>query len=443
MEARRPRTALVLREHKSGVAYYEVKWRSPALNGRQIKRRLGSAWMLKATDGTWQKRAGRPPDGYLDPRTAPGRADALIAEIEAELAAGRHADEVAASALPFRRLAGEWLKDLRRDCKPSTVRDYEVLLREPGTPHKRGKGSSEGRIMATFGDRDVRTITAREIADFLRTLDVDDFTPRNVNKYRQTLGTIFSYGCRAETYGLSANPVAQVSKRREPPLAVLNYYEVHEAERLADALAAGYHRLPGAEMEDDELLQRAIEDARDADLIRILFYAGLRLGEARSLRWQDVDVDARQLNINRNVSAGQEVDTPKGGRMRWVPLPLPAVEAFKRQQGREDFTGPQDLVFGSRSGGVLDDSALRRRYKAAAKAAGLRSVKLHGLRHAAGSIMARKATPVEVRDSLGHSKLSTTDRYVSARYSKDFFDRLDEAFTPRNTDPEKEGAPTS
>lgn len=39
----------------------------------------------------------------------------------------------------------------------------------------------------------------------------------------------------------------------------------------------------------------------------------------------------------------------------------------------------------------VDDSALRRRYKAAREMAKLRDVKLHGLRHAAGSIYARQA----------------------------------------------------
>ena len=71
---------------------------------------------------------------------------------------------------------------------------------------------------------------------------------------------------------------------------------------------------------------------------------------------------------------------------------------------------------------------------------GLRPLKIHGLRHAAGSILARRATAVEVRDTLGHAKLSTTDRYVSARYSEDFFERMDEAFTP--VEPSKMSRPS-
>lgn len=60
----------------------------------------------------------------------------------------------------------------------------------------------------------------------------------------------------------------------------------------------------------------------------------------------------------------------------------------------------------------------------------LREPKLQSLRHAAGSILARVADPVFVRDYLGHSKLSTTDRYVSAKHRPEDFERLNRAFAP-------------
>ena len=55
-------------------------------------------------------------------------------------------------------------------------------------------------------------------------------------------------------------------------------------------------------------------------------------------------------------------------------------------------------------------------------------MKLHGLRHASGSILARTADPVFVRDYLGHAKLSTTDRYVSAKHRPEDLERLNPAF---------------
>jgi integrase len=55
-------------------------------------------------------------------------------------------------------------------------------------------------------------------------------------------------------------------------------------------------------------------------------------------------------------------------------------------------------------------------------------VKLHGLRHAAGSLVARTSDAVFVRDFLGHSKLATTDRYLSAKLRPEQLARLDQAF---------------
>lgn len=430
MAAAQPRSFLLIREHK-GTPFYEVKWQSPAQGGRQVKRRLGPAWLERDAVGEWVKSKGRTPAGHWDPRTAPGGADALV--IETETALADEADQRAAldeRPLTFRQLATEWISDLAREAKPSTIRDYEALLREPGAPHKRGAGTSAGRIMAAFGDRDVRAITPREVAEFLRGLEEAGFTPRNVNKYRQVLATVYSWGRRAENYELAANPVEAVSKRKEGPVGGFDYYEVHEAERLADALAAGVHR-PARDVDAEELLARAAEDAQDADMVRVLFYVGLRLGEARALRWSDVDLDARMIHVGRAISAGIEVSTPKGGRARWVPLARPALEALRRQASRPDFTEEDDYVFGNRRGGTLDDSAFRRRYKAARDTAKLRPLKVKALRNAAGSIAARSATAVEVRDLLGHSKLSTTDRYVAARWSSEFMDRMDEAFTQR------------
>jgi site-specific recombinase XerD len=118
----------------------------------------------------------------------------------------------------------------------------------------------------------------------------------------------------------------------------------------------------------------------------------------------------------------------KGRRHRYVPLADPALSALARLGTREDFTGPEDYVVCNRLGRRLDASALRRRYHCGCEQAGLRRVKLHGLRHAAGSVLARAADRVFVRDYLGHSKLSTTDRYVSAKHRPEDFERLNRAF---------------
>ncbi len=423
-----PSYNLIVRVGKSGEPHFEAKWRTA---GKQCKRRLGPAWLEAGEGGEWLPRRGRLKPGWLDERFAHALAREAIAAVEAELAdAVRARREKAERGITVRALANEWMEWLRdvKQVKPATLVDYRALLREPGVPYARGERVTHGRMMAALGDRPIYKVTTREISDFLRSLDREGLTARNVNKHRQVLATMFRYAGRVDTYSLTPNPVDPTDKRPEPPPAALDYFEVEEAEALARAAAAGLHRT----RERDELAVR--EDLQAAELYRVLFYTGLRVGEAVVLRWDDVDLNARTILVRRGLSATTET-LPKGRRFRFVPLAQPAVEALARVARRGEFVSPDDYVFCNVWGRRLDISALRRRYKRACAAAGLRPVKLHGLRHAAGSIVARTTDPVFVRDMLGHAKLTTTDRYLGAKLRPEELARLDAAFAGESPSP--------
>jgi integrase len=424
-----------LREGSGDKAYWDAQWRYRALPAepwRLKKRRLGLAWQERTADGTWSKRRGRCPEGWLDERTARVAAVAAMAhharELEQEAErAQREAERVAT----VRELGREWLQWLAevRGAKPSTIEDYGFLLREPGQSYRRGTRTSAGRIMAAFADRPLSEVTTAEVSNFLRSLDREELTARNVNKHRQVLAAMFAYACRVDTYGLASNPVTGTDKRREAPPAALDYYEVEEVEALARVCERGEHRVGRRIIDPAELAARQHEDRQDAEAFRLLFYTGLRLGELLTLRWADVDLEDRLLLVRRGLSAGEET-LPKGRRHRFVPLSAPAAAALARLSTRPDFTHPDDYVLANRLGRRLDATALRLRYKRGCQAANLRPVRLHGLRHAAGSLLARTTDPVFVRDFLGHAKLATTDRYLSAKLRPEELERLDRAFAP-------------
>ena len=421
-----------LRGGSGGRVYWDAQWRyrnTPGEPWRLKKRRLGMAWQeLEA--GTWRKRKGCCPDGWLDERAASITAVAAMEAHARELAgdAQRRINE-ASRKVTVRELSREWLCWLEevRGAKPSTITDYRYLLREPGERYRRGHRKTRGRIMQAFGDRSAEEVTTVEASRFLRSLDREGLTPRNINKHRQVLAGIFAYGCRADTFALATNPIIGTDKRREDPPAALDYYEVEEVEALARACERGQQRVGHVIVDPAEQAVRSLEDQQDAEAFRLLFYTGLRLGEVLTLRWDDVDLDDRVLLVRRGLSAGHET-LPKGRRHRFVPLSTPACSALSRLATRKDFTNPDDYVLVNRWGRRLEPSALRQRYKRGCQAAGLRSVRLHGLRHAAGSLIARTSDPVFVRDFLGHAKLSTTDRYVSAKLRPEEFKRLDDAF---------------
>ena len=73
-------------------------------------------------------------------------------------------------------------------------------------------------------------------------------------------------------------------------------------------------------------------------------------------------------------------------------------------------------------------SAVRRRYTRAREAARLRPLRFHALRHAAGSLVAREAGAHFVQAFLGHSRLSTTERYLHAKSRPQDVEMLNRAF---------------
>ena len=78
----------------------------------------------------------------------------------------------------------------------------------------------------------------------LRGLDKSGSKPRMVNRYRQLISAVWNYGMREDAYELTHNPAAGTSKRREPPKAVLDFYEPEEVELLAETAERGLTEHP-------------------------------------------------------------------------------------------------------------------------------------------------------------------------------------------------------
>ena len=227
----------------SGRVYWDAQWRYRVGSEpwRQKTRRLGPAWQEPDGSGGWRKRRGRCPDGWLDERAATVAAVAAMAEHARELAEEQRARRDGGEAeATVRELVRSGSSGWRR-CGGRSPRRFattRLYCANQGSVQAGRPGTTAGRIMAAFGDRPIDAVTTAEVSRFLRGLDREKLTPRNVNKHRQVLAAMFSYACRADTYGLPVNPVVGTDKRREAPPAALDYYEVEEVEALA-ACASG------------------------------------------------------------------------------------------------------------------------------------------------------------------------------------------------------------
>jgi integrase len=189
---------------------------------------------------------------------------------------------------------------------------------------------------------------------------------------------------------IAANPVRRVKKARRPRREEVRALSPSTVEAMRSALAA-----------------------RDATLISVLAYAGLRPGEALGLRWGDVR--ERTLLVQRSVSLGEEADT-KTRQHRTVRLlaPLAAdLGAWRTAAGRPDDT---ELVFSGKEGELWTQAAYqswrRRAFHRATQAAGLTHARPYDLRHSFASLLLHEGRSViYVARQLGHDARLTLTRY--------------------------------
>ena len=295
------------------------------------------------------------------------------------------------------------------------------------TPRKRGRRPA-GRIMRAFGSHALDSITTAEVKRWPESLDRAGISPRTINKHRQVVASVLEFAIRDGEYGVIEDPVRGTPKRREADPRPIDTNSPEEVQALARAARAGLHRDPSRPaISDYERLERAWDDEQDPSIYIVAAFTGLRLRELLALRWRHVSFEDAGLRVEGAVSGG-ELRSTKSRKWRAVPLADQPAAALARlgEQGR--FTGRDDLVFCSATGERIDPSALRRRYRRTQRAAGIRELRFHDLRHSFGTLVIREFDPATVKEFMGHAKLTTTERCLHARARRADAARLTKAF---------------
>lgn len=145
----------------------------------------------------------------------------------------------------------------------------------------------------------------------------------------------------------------------------------------------------------------------------VAIYTGLRAGELWGLRWSDVILkgDRPQLIVRHSFR-----EPTKSGRVRRPPLLAPARIALRQLMQERSAIGGM-LVFPAKGGGC-HASGYEGRWTRISKQLDLgRRVRFHDLRHTCASHLVMgtwgKAWDLQrVRDMLGHSSVTVTERYA-------------------------------
>ncbi len=231
-------------------------------------------------------------------------------------------------------------------------------------------------------------VDALAIRSFVASLARSGIGKRSQSRTLSSVRGLFRFACREGDVG--DNPAARVKSPRHAR-HLPRHLRPGEIETLLEA-ADGEEPL----------------DRRDRALLELLYASGLRVGELIGLDWSDLDLAARTLRV-----------TGKGGKERLVPFGAPAAEALQRwleswDSIRQRAADTAEPVFLNYRGHRLSTRSVRRivdRY--VDRAAIASGVHPHTLRHTfATHLLEGGADLRTIQELLGHSSLSTTQRYT-------------------------------
>jgi len=258
---------------------------------------------------------------------------------------------------------------VERNASAHTLRSY------------RGDLADFQRFLGARGIADLTGADARTVRAWLADLHARGLDPASIGRKLAALRSCARFLVRRGA--IERNYAREVRGPRQPRKLV-SFLPADEATQLVEGRAVGGASRP-----------------RDVAILELLYASGLRVSELSGL-----DVDA----LDRPGRAVRVVG--KGRKERIVPFGEPAARALEAWLGlRGEHAGP---LFTNPRGRRLTVRSVYTIVRRSARAAGLtRPVTPHTLRHTfATHLLDRGADLRMIQELLGHSRLSTTQRYT-------------------------------
>jgi integrase len=295
--------------------------------------------------------------------------------------------EVEDSTITLNAAAEEWLAGARagsvrsrsgRIFKPSTIRGYERALRL--------------RVLPKIGTRRLSSIRRGDVQRLVDDLLTSGADPHTIRNTLDPLRSIYRRALQREDVTTNATEGLEVPR-------------------------GGGKRDRIASPQEAAQLLEALSDS-ERPLWATAIYAGLRRGELRGLLWDEVDLAAGVIRVERGWDDDEgEVAVKSDAGRRRVPIITELrreLRAHKLRTGRD----AGQLVFGRTATDPFIPSTVRRHARETWAAAELTPITLHECRHTFASLMiaaglsAGSVNMKALSTYMGHSSVTVTmDRY--------------------------------
>jgi integrase len=260
----------------------------------------------------------------------------------------------------------------------------------------RNRSAYRTHIEPHFANQRSNTITAEQVQGWIDRLHSQGTKPGTIARARQVLSAVFTRAVDLNI--LPSNPAKRIKLPHAPKLEQ-HHLTTDQVETLANAIEPHY--------------QTAVLTAA---------YTGLRAGELWALRKQDFLIN-RRLVVQRSIDSQGIPGPTKNHERRSVPLPSWLAELIAQRIDQD--AHPDDLIFTTPSGTIVDHRNFRQRvFRPAVIKARDEDVTIpppgtkdrpglrwHDLRHTfAAWAIEEGAHLVVVKKLMGHESIDTTER---------------------------------
>ena len=224
--------------------------------------------------------------------------------------------------------------------------------------------------------------------------DGHNYSNATLKTIHAQLSAVFNHAIRY--YGLRQNPAKVVGTMGKPEKKEMLFWTTDEYKRFI------------VEMMDKPVSSCAFE---------VLYWCGIRLGELLALTRSDFDLKKRKLRINKSLQRihRKDIVTPPKTVNSYRTIDIPEFLAdelytyFKSLYGLKD----DDRVF------PITKSYLHHEINRGSKAAGVKRIRIHDLRHSHVSLLIEKGfSALAIAERVGHESIRITYKYAHLFPSK-------------------------
>jgi site-specific recombinase XerD len=238
-------------------------------------------------------------------------------------------------------------------------------------------------------------VTSKEVGLYVDHLLQKRRTPKTITCHLQTIRLFFDYLIQEEGISM-ANPVTRISIRLPKPLP--------------------------RHLKDDQVtrLLALIRDIRDRAMFMLMLRCGLRVQEIADLTVDAVDYQRKQIFVSKG----------KGGKDRLVYISEDARSALFAYLPKRSTRGKRLFLVqkGPMKGKPLSVRGIQKRMEYYARKSKL-NVSCHRLRHTmATQLLNADADLATIQDLLGHSQITTTQRYcwvANLKVQRDYYKAME------------------